>query len=276
MSRLGFDRGNLEIMTKFVSTLKKILAGQYAPNPNRGAQVPPPERWEADEVAKLTDWGPNQQGGSNIQTHKLKHVTAARLEFVPTTGFLLILSGLFCPVGIMAFVAGIILLTGNLGGEEQIQSLWYVMFGVFLVAIGGGVTVGAIWALVRARKPFVIDTHDGFLWKGNEKLVAAESPLAHRGLDRRIPLEEVHAVQLIREFIQPDRLSRLFTTKDESKSPEERQREIASRTYDSFEINLVLKSGDRITLTDHSLGDEIADQGKMIARFLEVPLWSMI
>lgn len=44
------------------------------------------------------------------------------------------------------------------------------------------------------------------------------------------------------------------------------------RTYFSYELNLVLSTGERFTVMDHSDAEEVEEAGNQIAEFLKVPL----
>lgn len=68
-----------------------------------------------------------------------------------------------------------------------------------------------------------------------------------------VQLEEIKAVQLINEFIPANQGSNKFA-------------------FDSFEINLVLISGERINVVDHSAKRAAHRQATRLAVFLDVPL----
>ena len=73
----------------------------------------------------------------------------------------------------------------------------------------------------------------------------------HRG--RQISFREVHAVQLLREFVQGNKNS-----------------------YDSYEINLVCNDGRRLNVTDHGTLHAIREDAHALGDFLGVPIWDAI
>ena len=67
------------------------------------------------------------------------------------------------------------------------------------------------------------------------------------------PLLEVHSIQLIREYCLGD-----------------------SSNYHSYEMNLVLKNGERFNVTDHSSLGAIRIDAKRLAEYLGLPVWDLI
>lgn len=71
-----------------------------------------------------------------------------------------------------------------------------------------------------------------------------------------INLVDIKAIQLIQEYVPGER-----NAPGESYTP-----------YNSYEINLVLKSGDRINVVDHGARRAAQRQARRLAKFLTVPL----
>ncbi|MCB0639092.1 MAG: hypothetical protein KDC54_20825, partial [Lewinella sp.] len=67
---------------------------------------------------------------------------------------------------------------------------------------------------------------------------------------RDVPFIEIHAIQLLRERVR-SKNSRYF----------------------SYELNLVLRNGERLALMDHSKQDAIREDAQLLSRTLSVPLW---
>ena len=67
------------------------------------------------------------------------------------------------------------------------------------------------------------------------------------------PLHEVHAIQLIREYCPGN-----------------------NGTYLSYEMNLVLKNGERFNVTDHSSLGAIRVDSKKLSEYLDIPVWDLI
>ena len=68
-----------------------------------------------------------------------------------------------------------------------------------------------------------------------------------------IKLEDIHAIQLISEYISGEKSS-----------------------YYSYELNLVLKDAGRINVIDHGNDGVIINNAKILSRFLDVPVWDAI
>ena len=112
--------------------------------------------------------------------------------------------------------------------------------------------------------------------KIKQLLVGEDSPLAEARHARRMPLKEVRAVQLISEFVSPDALTAYMILTNSNRSSYDRHREMEQRTYFSYELNLVLSTGERFTVMDHSDAEEVEEAGNRVAEFLNVPLWNVI
>ena len=70
---------------------------------------------------------------------------------------------------------------------------------------------------------------------------------------RRLLLNEVHAIQLVSEYCMG-----------------------SNSGYTSYEMNLILKSGERFNVTDHSSLGAIRVDAKMLAEYLGIPVWDVI
>lgn len=70
---------------------------------------------------------------------------------------------------------------------------------------------------------------------------------------RRLLLNEVHAIQLVSEYCMG-----------------------GNSSYESYEMNLILKSGERFNVTDHSSLGAIQVDAKMLAEYLGIPVWDVI
>lgn len=80
------------------------------------------------------------------------------------------------------------------------------------------------------------------------------SPLKGGGTNFKThKLKKVHALQLISEYVRGDKSS-----------------------YYSYELNLVLKDGERINVIDHGDRSAIQRDAQALAGFLGKPLWSRL
>lgn len=96
-------------------------------------------------------------------------------------------------------------------------------------------------------RPVIFDKMKGFYWKGWKKPDHSTPRTAAKNL---APLSEIHALQLIKEYIRSDKSS-----------------------YYSYELNLVLRDGTRINVVDHGNGNVLRQDAQQLASFLGKPLW---
>ena len=68
-----------------------------------------------------------------------------------------------------------------------------------------------------------------------------------------MPFREIHAIQLISEHVSGNKSS-----------------------YYSYELNLVSRDGVRTNVVDHGKLDQVREDAKTLAEFLEVPVWDGI
>lgn len=194
----------------------------------------------ADPVARLTSWTPVVSGGANFCTQKLVEVSPLRLEFRPSLGMKLF-SGLFFVIGVGVFFAGGYDLLIGFGGESG-PGWFMVPFGL----VFGGVGAGVYYAAARPR---VFDMDVLWYWKGHPPLDEVE---IGRRKDAAL-LEQVHAIQLIREYC---------TSSGKNSS-----------SYYSYEINLVMHDGSRTNVIDHGNLSRIRADAERLGRFIGVPVW---
>jgi len=189
-----------------------------------------------DPVAQSTDWTPLQSGGASFRTHRLTQVAPHRMQFRAELGaraFCLAFFGLgtaavlFCLFAIPEKDAGSI---GRYVG---------VLVGSLFVAIGAGL-------YYDLSRPVVLDKRFGFFWRGWRAPTRGSRPVARSA----VPLEQIHALQLLGEVI---------TGSDSS--------------YSSYELNLVLKDGRRTGVVDHGDAARLRADAQALAAFLGVPVW---
>jgi hypothetical protein len=65
-----------------------------------------------------------------------------------------------------------------------------------------------------------------------------------------VRLELIHALQIVAEYIRGK-----------------------NGDYHSYELNLVLKNGNRINIVDHSCRKKLTEDVEVLAEFLGIPLW---
>lgn len=99
----------------------------------------------------------------------------------------------------------------------------------------------------RQMLPIVFDKQDGLFWKGRKP---DSVMLTQEATAKYARLEVVHALQIIAEYL---------TSKNGG--------------YYSYELNLVLKDGNRINVVDHGNRKRLAEDAQVLADFLGVPVW---
>lgn len=192
-----------------------------------------------DSLAMQTEWNPLKGGGSSFQTHKLVQVDYSRLEFKSTIGakifsllFLLVGVGVPLFIGIQSYEG-----TGSFFRSEMI---YLTLFGLIFLAAGG-------WMLYTFTKPVIFDRTLGMYWKGWK---APKSYLAQNSVDEGSRIGNIHAIQILSEYIRGDK-----------------------KSYYSYELNLILKDGSRMNVIDHGNPVKLREDAKILSEFLGVPIW---
>ncbi len=272
--------------------IHRLVTGQDRFDPRARGNTGIPEQWSSDEVAQITGWGPNKKGGNDHNFYRFNQVSDQRVEY-RGTGCLRWLVGCLLPaIGLVVLSMGAAACVAGAAAGERWQTLG---LGALLVVVGLALVIGAILGFLHSRNPLVVDTAAGFVWRGNKPILP--QGIAVEGAEgNRVPLSQVHAVQVIKEFVlqsrkQTDReaeydrdqlarsgtgslLGGLLTTGGEDDGDYDTgYRETVDTSFYSYELNLVLKSGDRITITDHSDQGDILREAGIIANMLGVELW---
>ena len=180
-----------------------------------------------DELALQIDWTPLVHGGTQFCTHRSRlrqGLTGSTLTF-EVTPVVLMVGGSMVVLGLVLSIA---LLVGSL---QAAQAPWGVLGTLALSGFAGF----SLWRLRQRQVCFDQSTQ----------------LFTHRG--RQISLREVHALQLLREFVRGN-----------------------NKSYDSYEINLVCRDGRRLNVTDHGTLHAIREDADALADFLGVPIWDAI
>jgi hypothetical protein len=195
-----------------------------------------------DPIAMQTQWLPLKSGGSNFRTHKLVHINSNRIEFKASVGAKLFY-GIFFLVGFWVMIAFSYpkIKSGDFG--MNIESL-------FPLLIGLGFSIAGSVILYFGTIPIVFDKRFKSFWKGRK---SPNMVYDKEELKAFIKLEDIHAIQLISEYISGKKSS-----------------------YYSYELNLVLKDASRINVIDHGNDSTISSNAKVLSRFLDVPVWDAI
>lgn len=195
-----------------------------------------------DPIATRTDWSPLKGGGTNFKTHKLKKVHAQRMEFRCSIGMLLF-GGVFFLVGVGVLVGCVI---GFFNRSPETDMKIFIFMPLFGLIFGG---VGFLM-LRSAIVPRVFDLAQGYYCRDRKK---PEHAFDVSSIRDHVRLDEVYALQLISEYVRGNKSS-----------------------YHSYELNLVLKNGERINVIDHGGRSAIQRDAQALAEFLDKPLWSRL
>jgi hypothetical protein len=192
-----------------------------------------------DPIASQTAWTPARGGGANFRTHKLIRVGSNRVEFRASTGAVIFYL-LFMLIGLAAFVA----VTASLSSSRQfsfgLETIMPLLISLIFVAVGG-------YMFYSGTAPIVFEKGRGMFWKGRK---GPDEAMDSRGKGNLVRLDNVHALQMISEYCSGNKSS-----------------------YYSYELNLVLRNGERINVVDHGNRSKLREDADVLAGFLGKPLW---
>lgn len=201
-----------------------------------------------DPIAEKISWAPLNGGGTNFKTRKFVQVNPNRVEFKKTI-MMKIFPWIFICFPIIVF--SIILYNGEIAlNSQNIASPENLVVLVPFVFIGGG-----IFLLLKTNKSIVFDKRYGYYWKGK-----SEPETYNLSANKNfIRLSDIHAIQLIREYIR--------SSSGSSSS---------GSSYYSYELNLILKDERRINVIDHGHKRSIIEDSQLLSDFLHVPVWNAL
>ena len=236
-----------------------------------------PSQWQHDAIAKKTGWDPHVKGGINSRSHKLVESGQDQLRIKATACFSCCTGCFAIPFGLMLFGVGAAAFS-NL--SEYGGALWGSLMGICCLVLGSLLVLGALLVIFGLSGDTVICRQQGCLWKrglyGAQRLVDKDSSLAKAGHDRKMPLEEVYAVQLLSEFVSPDKFESYMIMSDSDDTIRERNIAMEQAQHHSYELNLVLRTGERITVMDQNNQEGIKEAGHKIGQFLGIHVWDLI
>ncbi len=195
-----------------------------------------------DPIAMQTAWTPAKGGGANFRTHKLVTIGADRIEFKASL-MARIFYLIFLVVGLGVIIAFSVsgLSSGNFSFD--FDTILPLAFGA-VFAVAGGVM------FYFGTLPVIFDRRKGFFWKGR---TAPDEVVRRETIKHYASLDQIHALQLISEYCRGNKSS-----------------------YYSYELNLILKNGDRVNVIDHGSHKKLREDAGMLAAFLGVPVWDAI
>jgi len=191
-----------------------------------------------DPLVSQTAWTPAKRGGASFRTHKLAAAGPNRIESRAAIGALLFYL-LFFFVGLGVFVAlSVQWFTGD-AVSFDLGLLVPILISLIFIALGA-------YMFYAGTTPIVFEKGRGIFWKGRR---GPDEAFDSRNTGNVVRLDQVHAVQLIAEYIS------------------------GKNSYYSYELNLVLADGKRIPVIDHGNLDRIREDASKLAVFLGKPLW---
>ena len=196
-----------------------------------------------DPIAEQTGWGPVKDGGTNFRTHKLSKTSEWQINFKPTIGAILFAS-IFLIIGLS--VIGFSIIT-NLRGEWYIRAFFF-LFGLIFASVGGGL-------IYKYTSPITFDKQSGAFWKGRKSPAQMDNT---EKIKECVWISNIHALQIISEYCSSSSSNG------------------SSRSYRSYELNLVMNDAKRINVIDHGNYAKLRKDAETLADFLGIPLWDSI
>jgi hypothetical protein len=198
-----------------------------------------------DPVAGQTQWEPLKSGGTNYRSHKIRMPNSSRLEFrVAISAFLFYFIAVLIGLTLMGSASVNKLPAG--GSAFHVRDVTLFVVGVVVAVLGACL-------VYSGTAPIVFDKRNGYFWKGRRvsRALSASMPLKNVA-----KLDDVHALQLLSKYIS--------STHSGSEG-----------SYYSFELNLVLKDGERINVVDHGDLTRMRADVATLSAFLGKPIWDL-
>jgi hypothetical protein len=192
-----------------------------------------------DPLALKTEWTPASRGGSNFRTHRLIQTEFTRVEF-KASGWAKVFYTFFALAGI-GFIVVFTLIRKP--PSFSIDFIMPMFVGAIFTLMGGAM-------LYAGTAPIVFDKGIGYFWKGRK---GPQDVLEVSSLKKCARLEQIHAIQLVSEFVRTGKSS-----------------------YYSYELNLVLEDARRITVIDHGNLLRLQEDAKKLSDFLGKPIWDAV
>jgi len=120
----------------------------------------------------------------------------------------------------------------------------------FLLLFGGVFFAVGLVLLRTGTSPVVFDRRQGAFWRGRE---APNEVINRAEIKHYARLDDIHALQLLAEYIRSD-----------------------DNSYYSYELNLVLRNGDRLNVMDHGDYEALRRDASTLGTFLDRPVWDAV
>lgn len=190
---------------------------------------------ERSAPAITTEWSPLKRGGTNFRTHRLVTIDADTAVFKATAGTI-IFATIFLAFGIIPICVAFWLASEH-GSVMRTDVLVPLLFGIAFGALG-------LFLMSWMTRPAVFDRHRGYFWKGRKDPDAVwnKDELKHF-----CEIRNIQGLQIISELVKGDKGS-----------------------FNSYELNLVLKDGSRMNVIDHGNERMLRSDAQTLAEFLGV------
>ena len=189
-----------------------------------------------DPLAAKISWEPANPGGTNFKAQKLIQ-TNQQIVITKTFGALFF--------ALVFVIPGLVAL---LIGSPYFFIKGEIFTGLFML-VWGAMFGGAGFFVLHKGKKFTLDKAKGTYFRGKAFDDFGNDDRSQQGY-----LTDIHAIQLIAEHIR-------------SSSSD------GGSNYMSYEMNLVLKDGDRVNIMDHGKSKDVDESAQILGEFLAVPIW---
>jgi hypothetical protein len=195
-----------------------------------------------DPVAMQTQWKMISRLHSGLlRDHNLVKINNFKMEFKATIGCRLLF---LIPLIFLIFFTIYFLV--NLSSElSPHQFIVYMV--VFLLSLAFMIAIGCIFYLITM--PVVFDMRIRAFWKGR-KTAAIIGNI--EGVKHFTKYDDIHALQLLSKY------------------------SYGKTSGYNYELNVVLKNGNRINLVSYRGEEEIEEDCQVLSKFLDKPVWNAI
>lgn len=192
-----------------------------------------------DPMAQQISWQPISKTSRSSRSSKLKTIHSDLKEFKVT------LSGLLLPLIfiVVGSLLTLLIITNFINEETRpsgVELFLLPLLSVFIIGVG-------VLFLSRSVEKIVFDRNKGIYWKGKDPATV----MRPEELKNYAKLEEVYALQFISKSVRTSKSS-----------------------YLAYELNLVLKSGNRLNVVCHGSGRHLHREGQELAEFIGKPFWN--
>jgi len=178
---------------------------------------------------------PISKGGANFETHVLYVTKDRRIKFKPTLGL-----GFFA---LLVFTSFCVIFGFGISGYLKERDMFFFIENFTGTLVGIGFFGISIYLIYKFLEPIVFDKNLNLYHKGFNK-----NPNVSDG--DCVKLSDIIAIQLLGETVHDD-----------------------DGSFNSFELNLVLKNERRLNVTDHSNLKGLIEDAQILSDYLNVPIW---